>query len=80
MNKQSLKHVAVIGIDGSGLLSILAENCKVAGIGDEVLINQSGSQLAHPNDIIRVKVKYALGLIVKLCKNKFFYEISKLFD
>lgn len=85
MSKRSFLHIAIIGIDGSGksacyegLLDILKQNKSVAGIGDKVLISDNTKQLVIPKDILRVKVKSALGILVKMCKGKFLYEISKL--
>lgn len=85
MGKQLPMHIAVIGVDGSGksscyegLLNRLTEGNKIAGIGDKVFITDSEGRLSTPHDIMRVKVKYTLSLLTKICKNKFFYEISKL--
>lgn len=87
LNTYRPQHIAVVGIDGSGksscyegLLKILAGRKRIAGIGDQILVTQEDGQLQVPGDIIRVKVKYALSIIIKLCKHKFFYQISKLLE
>lgn len=79
------KHIAVIGIDGSGksscyedLLRIISTNRNVAGIGDKVLVSVSSGELITPQDIIRVKVKSALGIFVRMCRGELLYEMSKL--
>jgi len=78
-------HIAIIGIDGSGksscherLLLKISTDKKVAGVGDKVLINASGAELIVPRDIVQVKLKSTLGIIVRMCHGKFLYEISKL--
>jgi diacylglycerol kinase family enzyme len=85
MTKERVVHIAVIGIDGSGksscyesLLRKMSVESKVAGVGDEVLVNVSGTGLITPQDIVRVKLKSTLGVIVRMCHGKFLYEISKL--
>ncbi len=78
-------HIAVIGIDGSGksscyedLLRYLAVNRNVAGVGDKVLVSVSSGELITPQDIIQVRLKSTLGVIVRMCRGKLLYEISKL--
>jgi len=80
-------HIAVIGVDGSGksscyegLLRFLAEQHKVGGIGDQVFVTDSNGFLKIPNDIILVKIKHRLSRIVKLCKSKYLYQISKMVE
>ncbi|MCK9614387.1 MAG: deoxynucleoside kinase [Candidatus Omnitrophica bacterium] len=78
-------HIAIVGIDGSGksscyedlLLKISADR-KVAGVGDKVLVSIPGAGLVTPQDIVQVKLKSSLGVIVRMCHGKFLYEISKL--
>jgi len=87
MRKLKPLHIAVIGVDGSGksscyerLLQSSATQEKVAGIGDEVFIAHKDNLLKVPTDIVRVKVKRTLNRIVKLCRNKFLYQISKMIE
>jgi diacylglycerol kinase family enzyme len=85
MGRKKTLHLAVIGIDGSGksscyegLLQYLATDRSVAGIGDKVLVNDFGTGLITPPDIVRVKLKVVLGAIVGMCHGKILYELSKL--
>ncbi|PIP21177.1 MAG: hypothetical protein COX40_00740 [Candidatus Omnitrophica bacterium CG23_combo_of_CG06-09_8_20_14_all_40_11] len=56
----------------------MSVNMSVAGIGDKVLITASGGELITPPDILQIKVKSALGIIVRMCRGKLLYEMSKL--
>lgn len=85
MDTKASFYIAIIGIDGSGksscfegLLDTLSQNKSVAGIGDKVLVSDNKGKLSVPKDILRVQFKSALGILVKMCKSKFTYEISKL--
>ncbi len=85
MGRKKPLHIAVIGVDGSGksscyegLLKLLAQQKKIAGIGDQVFVADNNGFLKIPDDIIRIKVKQRLNRAVKLSKKKIIYQIGKM--
>lgn len=84
---RSAVHIAIVGIDGSGksssydrLIKLLATDTRVAGIGDSVLVSADGGKLAIPRELIHVRIKAGMSLVMRLCRHRFLYQISKLLE
>ncbi|MBU0694717.1 MAG: deoxynucleoside kinase [Candidatus Omnitrophica bacterium] len=85
MDKKVNFYIAIIGVDGSGksfcyenVLNALAKKNKVGGVGDKVLVSVGPGELAVPEDMLRIKVRAKLGILVRMCRNKLLYEITKI--